>query len=145
MDSGHDNIKSDMWFFPSMYLFRQGMELGIKALICALISNKARVQQIFLSCKHDLYMLFEAYEIEVKIGLTEEENNWIKKYLRSLEDIDAKSDLFRFPLEDDFLSNFRNEFLDIVDMANSMLQAYGIIQRCLKIPESEKIDRFVAL
>lgn len=33
VDSGHDNIKSDMWFLPSMYLFRQGMELGIKALI----------------------------------------------------------------------------------------------------------------
>lgn len=27
-------------------------------------------------------------------------------------------------------------------MANSMLQAYGIIQKCLQIPESERIDRF---
>lgn len=63
IDSGHDNIKSDMWFLPSMYLFRQGMELGIKAL-------------------------------------TLDEYNWIKKYLLSLEEVDAKSDLFRFPFED---------------------------------------------
>lgn len=131
-----------MWFFPSMYLFRQGMELGIKALICDVISNKSKVQQIFLMCKHDLYMLFEAYETETVIGLTKEENSWIKQYLQSLEEVDAKSDLFRFPLEDDFLSTYRNEFLDVVDMANSMLQAYGIIQKCLKIPEEKRIDRF---
>lgn len=40
VDSGHDNIKSDMWFFPTMYLFRHGMELGLKALICGAISEK---------------------------------------------------------------------------------------------------------
>ena len=60
-----------------------------------------------------------------------DEYNWIKKYLLSLEEVDAKSDLFRFPFEDDFLSVYRDEFLDVVDMANSMLQAYGIIQKCL--------------
>ena len=58
VDSGHDNIKSDMWFLPSMYLFRQGMELGIKALICDVVASKNKIQQIFLGCKHDLYMLF---------------------------------------------------------------------------------------
>ena len=122
MDCGHDNIKSDMWFFPSMYLFRQGMELGIKALICDAITNKGKIQQVFLSSKH--------------------EYNWLKKYLESLEMVDAKSDLFRFPLEDEFLSTYRNEFLDIVDMANSMLQAYGLIQKCLVIQEGDKINRF---
>ena len=142
VDSGHDNIKSDMWFLPSMYLFRHGMELGIKALICEVVANKNKVQQIFLGCKHDLYMLFDAYEAEATLTLTSEEYDWIKKYLLSLEEVDAKSDLFRFPFEDDFLSVYRNEFLDVVDMANSMLQAYGIIQKCLQIPENERIDRF---
>ena len=142
VDSGHDNIKSDMWFLPSMYLFRQGMELGIKALICDAVASKNKIQQIFLGCKHHLYMLFEAYEAETTLALTLDEYNWIKKYLLSLEEVDAKSDLFRFPFEDDFLSVYRDEFLDVVDMANSMLQAYGIIQKCLQIPESERIDRF---
>lgn len=45
VDSGHDNIKSDMWFFPTMYLFRQGMELGLKAQICGVISEKRKIQQ----------------------------------------------------------------------------------------------------
>lgn len=53
VDSGHDNIKSDMWFFPTMYLFRHGMELGLKALICGAISEKRKIQQIFLDCKND--------------------------------------------------------------------------------------------
>lgn len=47
------------------------MELGIKALICDVISNKAKVQEIFLLCKHDVYMLFGVYETEVLIGLSE--------------------------------------------------------------------------
>ena len=131
-----------MWFLPSMYLFRQGMELGIKALICDVVASKNKIQQIFLGCKHDLYMLFEAYEAETTLALTLGEYNWIKKYLFSLEEVDVKSDLFRFPFEDDFLSVYRDKFLDVVDMANSMLQAYGIIQKCLQIPESGRIDRF---
>ena len=69
----------------------------------------------------------------------------MKKYLHSLEEVDAKSDFFRFPLEDEFLLNYQNKFLDIVDMANSMLQAYGIIQKCLEIQEENRIDRFDAL
>ena len=121
VDSGHDNIKSDMWFFPTMYLFRHGMELGLKALICGAISEKRKIQQIFLDCKHDLYMLFDAYERETAILLTEEEYGWMKKYLHSLEEVDAKSDFFRFPLEDEFLLNYQNKFLDIVDMAREEL------------------------
>ena len=145
VDSGHDNIKSDMWFLPSMYLFRQGMELGIKALICDSISSKNKIQQVFIGCKHDLYMLFEVYEAEKSTGLSDEEYDWIKNYLQSLEEVDARSDLFRFPFEDDFLAAYKNKFLDVVNMANSMLQAYGIIQKCLRIPEEERIDRFEAL
>lgn len=107
--------------------------------------KKRKIQQIFLDCKHDLYMLFDAYERETAILLTEEEYGWMKKYLHSLEEVDAKSDFFRFPLEDEFLLNYQNKFLDIVDMANSMLQAYGIIQKCLEIQEENRIDRFDAL
>lgn len=142
VDSGHDYIKSDMWFLPSMYLFRQGIELGIKALIWDVISSKNIIQQTFLDCKHDLYMLFEAYETETSTGLLPEEYDWIKEYLKSQEEVDAKSDLFRFPFEDDFLATYRNVFLDVINMVNSMLQAYGVIQKCLKIPEGERIDRF---
>ncbi|WP_310605286.1 hypothetical protein [Anaerosporobacter sp.] len=144
VDSGHDNIKSDTWFLPSMYLFRQGMELGIKAFICDVVVSKHKIQQIFLECKHDLYKLFETYDMETATVLTSDEHHWIKEYLLSLEEVDAKSDLFRFPFEDDFLSKYRNKFLNVVDMANSMLQAYGIVQKCLHIPESERIDRFDA-
>ena len=49
-------------------------------------------------------MLFDADEAEPTLVLTLDEYNWIKTYLFSLEKVDAKSDLFRFPFEDDFLS-----------------------------------------
>ncbi|MCB2353141.1 hypothetical protein [Clostridium estertheticum] len=28
-ESGHNNVKSDMWFLPSVYMFRQSIELVI--------------------------------------------------------------------------------------------------------------------
>lgn len=50
---------------------------------------------------------------------------------------------FVFPLRMIFcLFIYRDEFFDVADMANSMLQAYGIIQKCLQIPESARIDGF---
>ena len=35
----NDNIKSDMWFLPGIFLIRQSIELGLKALLCR-IYNK---------------------------------------------------------------------------------------------------------
>lgn len=65
VDCRHDNIKSDMWFFPSMYLFRQGMELGIKALIAdsskchskEQITKQAEASQR-LVYKHNSYLFY---------------------------------------------------------------------------------------
>lgn len=142
VDSGHDNIKTDMWFLPSMYLFRHGIELGIKALICGTVVDKHKIQQIFLDCKHNLYMLFEVYKAEETPNLTYDESEWLQKYLASLEQVDQKSDLFRFPFEDDFLIIYKDRFLDVIDMANSMVQAYSLVQKCLKIPDEDLIDIF---
>ena len=40
IDSGHDNVKSDMWFLAGIFLLRQSIELGLKALICRICKNK---------------------------------------------------------------------------------------------------------
>lgn len=134
-----------------MYLFRQGMELGIKALICGAITNKGKIQQVFLSCKHDLYKLFEAYEAEAFLAITGEEYNWLKKYLESLEMVDAKSDLFRFPLEDEFLQ-FANHGIGNCylwesitgDGFHKLVLGYGqtaefLFMECTGISKDEKI------
>lgn len=82
--------------------------------------------------------MFEAYETETLIRLTEEENNWIKKYLQSLEKIDTKSDFFKFPLEDEVLSTYRNEFLDVIDMASYASSIWNYT-KIFKSPGGRKI------
>lgn len=40
--------------------------------------------------------------------------------------------MFRFPFEDDFLSKYRDKFLDNVDVESNMLQAFSLIKKCIE-------------
>lgn len=140
--SGHNNIKSDMWFLPSVYMFRQSMELAIKSLIFRTTSSNREIQDIFHRCKHNLYNLFELYKMRKEDYLEEFELSWLEDYLRSLETIDESSDLFRFPFNDDFLAQYQNKFLDIVNMGNNLLQGYSLIKKCMNKGENSNIIEF---
>lgn len=131
LDKIHDNVKLDMWFIPGVYMFRQSLELIIKALIAKKVRKKNVLQDIFLTCKHDLAGLFYKYEeYEENWYINDEEKNWIEGYLDSLEIVDSNSDLFRYPFKDEFLGQYMNNFLDIVDMGNAFLNAYTILKKC---------------
>ncbi len=131
IESGDDNIRSDMWFMPGIFFMRQSIELGLKALICRVYDRKPDIQRIFEECCHDLVELFLKYEEKDEYYLLEEEKQWLIKYLASIEEVDKKSDMFRFPFEDEFLAQYRNKFLDNVAVANNMVQAFTIISKCL--------------
>ena len=136
----NDNIKSDMWFLPGIFLIRQSIELGLKALLCRIYNKNKDIQNTFEECCHDVSKLFQKY---IVIGeenyLTNKEREWLINYLLSLEDVDSKSDMFRFPFEDEFLSKYQGKFLDNVDVANNLLQAFALVKKCLKkgIPDDE--------
>jgi hypothetical protein len=120
IESGHDNVKSDMWFLPGIFMLRQSMELGLKALLCRIYTKNFDIQAAFEECCHDLFMLWQKYSQEENY-LSNEESIWISTYLWSLELVDSKSDVFRFPFEDEFLAQYRDKFIDIVEVANNML------------------------
>lgn len=126
-----DNVKNDAWFLAGIYLVRQAMELGIKALICRTAVNTPFIQDTFLNCQHDLEALFNVYDSSSEKYLTVDEVTWLKTYLSSLEIVDQKSDMFRFPFDDIFLSQYRDKFLDVVDVANNLLQAFSLIEKCI--------------
>lgn len=71
-----------------------------------------------------------------------EEIQWLTLYLDSLELVDKKSDMFRFPFEDSFLAQFKDKFLDNLVVANNMLQAFALIKKCLEEGVIEKEDEF---
>ena len=136
-------MKSDMWFLTGIFLIRQSLELSLKALLCRVYSRKRDVQDAFEECCHDLSMLFQKYnDTDIEKYLNNDEEEWLTKYFASLEEVDKKSDMFRFPFEDDFLSKYRDKFLDNVDVANNMLQAFSLIKKCIEKGNIEKDVEF---
>lgn len=143
IESGHDNIKSDMWFLTGIFLVRHSLELGLKSLLCRVLYRKKDIQETFEYCCHDVSMLFKKYsDTGIEQFLTEKEAEWLTKYLASLEEVDKKSDMFRFPFEDDFLSKYRDRFLDNIDVANNLLQAFALVKKCIENGAVSEEDEF---
>lgn len=131
--SSNNHVKTDMWFLTGIFLLRHSMELGIKALLCRSCKKKSELQATFKECCHDLSALIKKYFlISNENYLSESERKWLVTYLASLESVDKKSDVFRFPFEDKFLSKYRDKFIDNVDVANNMLQASALIKKCIE-------------
>lgn len=141
--SGHDNVKSDMWFLIGIFLVRHSLELGLKALLCRVFSRKRDIENAFEECCHDVSMLYKKYtNTRLEKYLTDEEEEWLTKYLDSLEEVDKKSDMFRFPFEDEFLSKYRDKFLNNVDIANNLLQCFALVKKCIEKGIVLKEDEF---
>lgn len=141
--SGHNNVKSDMWFLTGIFLVRHSLELGLKALLCRVLPRKRDIENAFEECCHDVSMLFHRYtDSKFEKYLSDEEEDWLMQYLDSLEEVDKKSDIFRFPFEDEFLSKYRDKFLDNLVVANNLLQAYALIEKCIEKGSISKEDKF---
>ena len=141
--NGHNNVKADMWFLTGIFLVRQSIELGLKSLLCRSLQKNKDIQNVFEECCHDLSALFKQYcEVEEKDYLTRKEKEWLIEYLDSLEEVDEKSDIFRFPFENEFLSKYRDKFLNNVDIANNLLQAFALVKKCIQDGIISEEDRF---
>lgn len=121
-----------MWFLTGIFLVRHSIELSLKALLCRGYQRNNDIQKTFLECCHDVSILFQKYDkLEEGTYLTSEEKEWLTRYFDSLEEVDRKSDMFSFPFEDDFLSKNRDKFLDNVEVANNLLQAFALVKKCI--------------
>lgn len=132
VEGRNNNEKNDMWFLPCVYLLRHSIELLIKAGLAKEINHKPKLQKKFIEGKHNLALLFRIYKMNVDdLHLTTGELDWTEKYLASIEVVDKNSDLFRYSFKDEFLLQYEDEFLDIVVMANRLLQCYKILSKCI--------------
>ena len=138
-----NNAKSDMWFLTGVFLVRHSFELGLKALLCRALPRKRDIEDAFEECCHDLLKLFTKYSnVVVDKLLTNEEETWLNQYLNSLEEVDKKSDTFRFPFEDDFRCKYRDKILDNVKVANNLLQGFALIEKCIEKRIVDNEDNF---
>lgn len=125
--------KSDMWFLTGIFLLRQSIELGLKALLCRVVHNKDSITYIFKEYCHNLSMLFNRYiTLSSERFLTSEESDWLEQYLSAVEYVDEKSDMFRFPFDNGFLQQYRDKFLDTAAIANNLVQAFTLVKKCIE-------------
>lgn len=143
-DDEDDIVKLDKWFLPGVFLIRHSIELELKALFCRVLPDNGDIQNTFCSYKHNVSVLFDQYMYRSSESfLTKDESDWLKKYLQSLVKIDEKSDVFRFPFENDFLKKYNGKFLDIVEVTNNLLQAFALLKKCIEkglISEDDNFD-----
>ncbi len=132
ISNSRDKVKSDMWFLTGIFLLRHSIELGLKALLCRCYHKNKDIQNAFIKCCHDVSMLFERYwDIGDERYLEKNEKEWLVNYLNSLEEVDKKSDAFRFPFEDEFLSKYRDKFLNNRYVAVNLMQAFFLVKKCI--------------
>ena len=130
-DDYRNNTKCDQWFFPALYLYRQAIELLCKGLLFTVIPKK-ELCKLFTTYKHNISGIFSEYiKHSTKLNLEIDEYEWVLAYLKDVEEKDAKSNLFRYPIRDGCLSQYHHHFLDIVDMTNSIDQCYSLLYKCV--------------
>lgn len=128
IDDRNNSRKTDMWFLTAIFLVRQGIELGLKALVCKSHVTK-EIQGVLMEYKHNVLGLYS--KVKEDICLKHEEKTWLEKYLASIKLIDKDTDVFRFSFEDQFISEYGEKSLNIEAVVNNLLQAFSLIEKCM--------------
>lgn len=125
-----DIAKLDLWYFAMVYLYRQSLELLLKAGIFQTIIDNAERKDIVGDIRHDLKQAFEKL-IEVKaLTVSDSENDkWLMNYLSDISRIDKESDMFRYPFGNNLKILFdRQTNISLVVTHDNMNKAFGIIK-----------------
>ncbi len=126
-----DHAKTDQWFFPAMYLYRQSIELLCKGLLLC-FKEKSECIKILNDNRHNIFSIFCMLSDKYgDLGLRPEESAWLRGYLEELERLDANSNLFRYPIKDGVLREYNNKFLDVINIANGLERCYCLMHKCL--------------
>ena len=125
-----DIAKLDLWYFATVYLYRQSLELLLKASIFQTVTDTTDRKDIIGQIRHDLKQSFEKL-IEVR-GLTIDENEnakWVLDYLADISRIDKESDMFRYPFGSNFKALFEKQtHISLVATHDNMNKAYMVIK-----------------
>lgn len=126
----HDIAKLDLWYFATVYLYRQSLELLLKASIFQIVTDIGDRKDIVGEIRHDLKQSFEKL-IEIKgLAIGENENaKWAMDYLADISHIDKESDMFRYPFGSNFKALFdKQTHISLVATHDNMNKAYTIIK-----------------
>lgn len=103
----HDIAKLDLWYFAMIYLYRQSLELLIKASIFQNVTDTTKRKEVIGDIRHDLKQAFELLIKEKGLQVNGNKNaEWVSDYLSDISQIDRESDMFRYPFGRNFKALF---------------------------------------
>lgn len=124
IDNTSDNIIIDCNSLPALYMYRQSLELLLKAKILN-DYGKEKSKELFDDYKHDLEQLFgniDKTNLQLK-----HRDAWFVKFFKNINNFDYNSDLFRYPFSKEFLDQYDNRALDTPTMFELLSCAYEIL------------------
>ena len=109
-ESKHTGIAElDLWYFALIYLYRQSLELLLKANIFKLVQGEQDRKDIIGEVRHDVGAAFDKILEVSGVDISNDDNaKWLQTFLHDISRIDRESDMFRYP----FGSNLRVLFQD---------------------------------
>lgn len=125
-----DIAKLDLWYFAMVYLYRQSLELLLKASIFQTVTNNTDRKDIVGEIRHDLKQAFEKLlELRSLIIDGNENAKWLMDYLSDISRIDRESDMFRYPFGNNLKVLFESQAnISLVATHDNMNKAYNIIK-----------------
>ncbi|MCI8310517.1 MAG: hypothetical protein HFJ45_10335 [Clostridia bacterium] len=124
-----DIVKLDSLYYAMIYLYRQGLELLLKACIFQSLTDMTSRKDTIGVIRHDLKMAFEKL-VELR-GLDincNENSKWVMDFFSDISKIDRNSDMFRYPFSTKMNSWFEKQtHVSLVATKENMNKAYTII------------------
>ena len=122
----HDIAKLDLWYFATVYLYRQSLELLLKANIFQTVMNGSDRKKLVGKIRHNLRQSFEQLIALRNLSIDENENGkWFMAYLSDISRLDEESDMFRYPFGSKFKTLFKKQtHISLVATHNNMNVSY---------------------
>lgn len=124
----HDIAKLDLWYFAMIYLYRQSLELILKANIFQIVTDVNDRQKVVQEIFHNLKKGFEKL-IEIRNLKTFNGVEWLMNYLDDISKIDEGSDAFRYPFNQKHKAVFeRQTHISLIETHKNMTKAYKLLE-----------------
>ena len=124
-----DISKLDIWYFALIYLYRQSLELMLKANIFKLVQDENDRKNIIGLVRHDLKEAFNKLIEITGIDINSNDNLiWLSKFLEDISNIDRESDMFRYPFSNNMSVLFEKQTHIALDATYyNMYRAFDIL------------------
>ncbi|MEG0681614.1 MAG: hypothetical protein RR581_08320 [Eubacterium sp.] len=125
-----DIAKLDLWYFAMVYLYRQSLELLLKASIFKKTVDNNDRKEVIGKIRHDLKQAFKKLIELNNLTIDCNENaQWLMEYLSDISRIDRESDMFRYPFGNNLNVLFEKQtHISLAATHDNMNKAYNIIK-----------------